>query len=372
MSRAKAQMHNIHINTGICEDNMVGQRILRSSLKRTSNGKMKHTMGIPKLRLSFACGGYDRMDALRSGEVQPHGIDLNFLTINNSRNLFDRCMRGQEFDASEMSASEYICNYASGERNFVAIPVFPNRAFRHGFITVNSNLISSPRDLEGKKVGVQAYTMTAAVRIRGVLAQAGVDLNTITWVEGALECPGPHGQPASSQSLRSVAIEHNKDPARGLSQLLADGEIAATIGAALPANLDTTNHLRRLFPDHKKVEIEYYQQCGIFPIMHLVVIKRSVVDQYPWIPGSLFDALTQSKDIALRRMKTMGSTRYMLPWLNDEIAETEIILGSDMWPYGLEPNRATLDILVDSLYNQAMIDKRPLLEDLFWPVEAIK
>lgn len=140
-----------------------------------------------RIPVSFACGGYDRMDALRLGEVKPTGVDLKFITIDNPREIFDRVMDGNEFDASEMSASEYICNHVNGSREFVAIPVFPSRAFRHGFITVDSAQVKCPKDLEGKKVGVQLYTMTAAVWIRGLLAQEGVDLGKIQWIEGAFE-----------------------------------------------------------------------------------------------------------------------------------------------------------------------------------------
>lgn len=341
-------------------------RSLRCSLVQTPHVTRELTMLTPRVRLSFACGGYDRMDALRKGDVQPQGIDLDFLTINNSRELFDRCMGEQEFDAAEMSASEYVRNYTTGDRDFVAIPVFPSRAFRHGFIAVNSDLVSSARDLEGKKVGVQVYTMTAAIWIREVLAQAGVDLSKITWIEGALERPGPHGRLASSKTLRNVTLEHNKDPVRGLSQLLADGEIAATIGAALPANLDERFNLRRLFPDYKTAERKYYQKTGVFPIMHLVVIKRSVVDKYPWVPSSLFEAFTESKAIAVNRRKLTG----MLPWFGNDMVEAENIFGAEIWSYGLEPNRATLEVFVESLYRQGMIYKKPLLKDLFWPVEG--
>lgn len=169
------------------------------------------------------------MLALQRGDIQPAGIALNYLTIDHPRDVFDRMMGGLEFDASEMSTSEYFCRYAAGFRELVAIPVFPSRAFRHSFIAVNENIVKQPSDLNGKRIGVQLYTMTAAVWIRGLLQQAGVDLSSITWVEGAVERPGSHGLPSAEPLLRPVKRERNES-SKSLSQLLEDGDIAATIG----------------------------------------------------------------------------------------------------------------------------------------------
>lgn len=182
-----------------------------------------------KIPITFACGPYDRMAALARGEIKPAGIDLNYVTIDHPRDVFDRMIGGLEFDASELSASEYICRYSAGFRDLVALPVFPSRVFRHGFIAVNENIIKKPEDLNGKKVGVQLYTMTAAVWIRGVLQQAGVDLSSITWVEGAVERAGSHGLPSAEPLLKPVKRVRNETD-KSLSQLLEDGEIAATIG----------------------------------------------------------------------------------------------------------------------------------------------
>jgi 4,5-dihydroxyphthalate decarboxylase len=301
-----------------------------------------------RVPISFACGLYDRMEALWSGEVRPQGIDLNFIVQNHPRDVFDRMAGGHEFDCSEMSLSEYVCRYTAGKRDFVAIPVFPSRAFRHGFIAVNSHIIKSPTDLNSKKIGVQLYTMTAAVWIRSLLKQCGVDLDTITWIEGSMESPEPHGKPTTLPPLKSIPITSNRS-GKSLSQLLEEGEIDATIGADLPPCFHKAAHVKRLFPDFKDAEKKYYKETGIFPIMHTVVIRSDVVEKHPFVATSLFNAFQDAKDVAFRRMRFTDALRYMLPWLTSEIDEIGEVFGGDPWPYGIEENRKTLEAAVECI-----------------------
>ena len=317
-----------------------------------------------RVPISFACGLYDRMEALWSGEIRPQGIDLHFIVQNHPRDVFDRMAGGHEFDCSEMSLSEYVCRYAAGKRDFVAIPVFPSRAFRHGFIAVNSHIIKSPTDLNSKKIGVQLYTMTAAVWIRSLLKQCGVDLDTITWIEGSMESPEPHGKPTTLPPLKPISITSNRS-GKSLSQLLEEGEIDATIGADLPPCFHKAAHVKRLFPDFKDAEKKYYKETGIFPIMHTVVIRSDVVEKHPFVATSLFNAFQDAKDVAFRRMRFTDALRYMLPWLTSEIDEIEEIFGGDPWPYGIEENRKTLEAAVECLFDQGMIGRRVSIEELF-------
>jgi 4,5-dihydroxyphthalate decarboxylase len=191
--------------------------------------------------------------SLYTGEIKAQGIDLNFIVHNHPRDVFDRMAGGHEFDCSELSLSKYVCRYAAGKRDFVAVPVFPPRAFRHGFIAVNSNTIKSPKDLNGKKMAVQLYTMTAAVWIRSILKQSGVELDTITWIEGSIESPGSHGKPTTLPPLKPISITSNTSK-KSLSQLLEDGEIDATIGADLPPCFGKAPNVKRLFPDFREAE----------------------------------------------------------------------------------------------------------------------
>lgn len=322
-----------------------------------------------RVPVTFAGLLYDRFQPLQSGEVVPEGIDLNFLALSHPRDVFDRMVGGKEFDASELSLSEYICRYAAGFRDFIALPVFPSRAFRHGYIAVNSNIVKEPKDLNGKKIGVPLYTMTAAVWIRSVLKQHGVDLDSIQWVQGSLMTAGAYGKPAAAPLTKPVNIIQN-DSDKSLSQMLEDGDIAATIGADLPPSFRTADHVNRLFPNSKEVEKQYFKEKGIFPIMHTVVVKRELVDKHPWLPSSLFHALSDAKEVARVRMRFLDALRYMLPWLPADIDEIDEIFGGDAWVYGVEPNRKTLEALVDALYDQAMISSKPTLEELFAPIRG--
>jgi 4,5-dihydroxyphthalate decarboxylase len=325
---------------------------------------------MPQLQMTFACGLYDRMMALYTGEVRPEGIDLDFIAVHDPRELFDRMMGGLEFDASEMSASEYIIRRAEGDKTLVAIPVFPSRIFRHGFIAVNDRMVQKPSDLNGKRVGVQRYTMTAAIWIRGLLQHDyGVDLSTIEWVEGAFETTGSHGWLAKLPLLKPVTITANTS-GKSLSQLLEDGDIQATIGADLPSCLARAPHIRRLFPDFRAAEKEYYRRRKIFPIMHIVVLRRDFYEDHPFVATSLFNALSEAKEIAYKRMRYLGALRYMLPWLAADLDEIDDVFEGDPWPYGIEPNRRALEALVQFLVEQSMLETVFPLEDLFVSVEA--
>jgi 4,5-dihydroxyphthalate decarboxylase len=323
------------------------------------------------VKLDFACGLYDRMLPLYTGEVKAAGVALNYLAIDSPREVFDRLAGGQEFDAAEFSSSEFVSRHCAGDRSFVAIPVFPSRVFRHGFVTVNRRKgIRTPKDLEGKRVGVPLYTMTAALFIRGMLQhEYGVDLGSIRWVQGAVNSVGGHGNPTVPPMLKPVAIENNAS-GRSLSDLLAAGEIDAIIGANIPDSLKTSPDVQRLFPDYREVEKAYYRDTGIFPIMHLVAIRRRFYEAYPQAVASFYDALCRSKELAFEKMHDLGTLRYMLPWMSADLDEIDEVFGGDPWPYGIEANRPTLTALVTYLAEQGLIAAPPRIEDLFVPVHV--
>lgn len=323
----------------------------------------------PKLR--FACGLYDRVIPLYSGEVKPEGIDFEFIGNDNPREIFDKMGARQEYDAAEMSSSEFVAGTSAGTNPFVAIPAFMSRVFRHGFIAINKHAgIKSPKDLEGKRVGVALYTMTAAVFIRGLLQnEYGVDLSTIRWVQGALEKAGSHGNPTVPPLVKKISIENNQS-AKSLSEMLSAGEIDAIAGASMPEGFGTDPNIQRLFPNFVEVEKDYYRRTRIFPIMHLVAIRKLVHEKHPEVAGSLYRALCESKRLALRKMEFTGALRSMLPWLPAHLEEQQAVMGRDPWPYGIEPNRPTLNALTLYLHQQGITDKMMPVDSLFVPVPA--
>ena len=326
---------------------------------------------MPGLPLTFACGLYDRMQALYTGEVRPEGIDLDFLAIDSPREIFDRLSGKGEFDVAEMSSSEFISRKSAGQCPFVAIPVFPSRAFRHGFIAVNRRSgIRSPKDLEGKRVGVPLYTMTAAIWIRGHLQhEYGVDLSTIRWVQGSTNSPGAHGEPTVLPLVRSVPIEDN-ETGKSISQLMEEGAVDANIGTSLPVSMRRNPDIQRLFPDFREVEKEFYARTRIFPIMHVLAIRREVYDRHPFVAASLYRAFCESRDVALAKMRYLGALRYMLPWIPADLDEIDQVFGGNPWPYGIEANRPTLEALVTYMVDQAVIAEPVAVDELFVPVDG--
>jgi 4,5-dihydroxyphthalate decarboxylase len=324
-----------------------------------------------KLELTMACGLYDRMLDLYRGDVRPDGITLNFIPMDGSagaREIFDRMAGNLEFDVAEMSSSEFIARKSAGQTSLVALPVFPSRVFRHGMCTFNRRSgIKSSKDLEGKRVGLPIYTMSAAVWMKGHLQHDyGVDISKIAWVEGAINHPGQHGHPSILPLLRPARIEKNTSD-KSLSDLLESGGIDAIIGTVLPDAFHTNPDIQRLFPNYREEEKSYYKRTKIFPIMHLLAMRRDVYEEHPFIASSLFDAMCESKERARRRMRDLGTLNYMLPWMTADIDELDEVFGGDAWPYGIEPNRPTLEALVTYLSDQAIINGPIPIDDLFVP-----
>jgi 4,5-dihydroxyphthalate decarboxylase len=317
------------------------------------------------LPITFACGLYDRMLALQTGEIKPDGIDLNFLVMDNPRQIFDRMSNNLEFDACEMSSSEFVSRLAAKKLPFVALPVFASRVFRHGFIVVNRKFVKSAKELEGKRVGVPLYTQTAAIFIRGLMQHdLGIDLGTIEWVEGAINEPGSYGNPSVMPMLKTVNKKPNTS-GKSLSDLLETGEIQAIIGSNLPRALKRHPDVVRLFPDYREREKDYFRRTRIFPIMHLIVIRNDVYENNPFVATSLYDAFCKAKDRAREKMRFSGTLRYMLPWLPADVEEIDEVFGGDCWPYGVEPNRPTLEALVTYMVEQGLIPESIPIEKLF-------
>ncbi|HEV8020295.1 MAG TPA: hypothetical protein VGP41_03460 [Candidatus Lustribacter sp.] len=317
--------------------------------------------------LTFGCGVYDRTVPLFTREVTVDGVDLTYVAIDEPREIFDRMARGDGFDLAEMSISEFVCRYDAGQNPFVALPVFLSRVFRHSMITVNRKTVRTPADLAGKRIGVPLYTMTAAVFQRGLLEHdCGVDLSGVHWVQGATNEATSHGDPTAMPLLAPVDIEQNAS-GRSLSDLLDAGEVDAVIGTSIPKAMATNPDIVRLFPDFRAVEQDYYRRTHIFPIMHTLVVQRSVYDRDPSLGPRLYKAFDAAKNLSRKRLMRNQTLSYMLPWLIDDVEEIGRVFGGDPWPYGVEPNRVTLEALVTYLHEQHMISRKIPIEELFAP-----
>ena len=318
-------------------------------------------MNIP---VTLACGPYDRTLALALGDVRPAGINLTYLRMPVEE-IFWRMTRHQEFDAAEMSLSSYLLRRSRGDDALLAIPVFTSRFFRHSCIFVNAAAgIERLEDLRGKRVGVPEYQMTAAVWIRGFLEDDyGVRPADVRWFRGGLEQPGRVEKLAIDiPGVEITPIGENQT----LSAMLAAGELDALMGARVPSSLDGVR-VRRLFPDYRAVEAEYFRRTGIFPIMHTVAIRRELLDRHPWVARSLYDAFCAAKAHALAQLGESAALTVSLPWLLAELEATRTLMGDDYWSYGVEPNRVALEALARYSHAQGLAARLVRIEELFAP-----
>jgi hypothetical protein len=277
-------------------------------------------------------------------------------------------MRHQEFEVAELSLSSYVISLQRDPAPFVAIPVFPSRSFRHGSIFVNSGSgIEAPEDLRGKRVGTPEFQLTAGVWVRGILAEHyGVPVNSVSYRTGGQERPG-RIEKASLDLPSDIRVEPIP-PDRTLSWMLAEGEIDALYTPRIPRPFVARDpRVRRLFRDVIGAEQAYYGATGIFPIMHVVAIRRDVYERYPWVAQSLFKAFILAKDDAWHRLYDSSALRFMLPWLNQQVEQAVQLLGSDYWSYGLDANQHTLATFLRYHQEQGLSGRLVRPEDLFAP-----
>jgi len=319
--------------------------------------------------LTIACSPYDRMQALRDGAVQIEGVDLTFVAIESAQEIFARMVRGHAFDVAEMSLAHYITMRTRGELPFIALPVFPSRVFRHGFVYVNRKSgITKPKDLEGRRIGLRDHWHTAAVCIRGLLSdEYGVSFDGVEWIEGGVNGPMPRAAETEIRPDRPLKLGFAAPP-RTLSDMLARGEIDAIIGSTEPRCFGRHPDVVRLFPDPGAVERDYFRRTGIFPIMHTLIMPEALYQRHPWIAESVYKAMEESKRIALQARRQFGALRYMFSWLAEHVAEIDDLFGGDAFPYGLEANRKPLESFIGNLAAQGFIPTAVPVEPLFTPI----
>jgi len=320
-----------------------------------------------KLRLSLACWDYDRVAALRTGEVRADGLELVFLAQPVEETFF-RMLRHLEFDVAEMSLSSYAVSLARKDPPFIAIPVFPSRFFRHSSIYVSAKSgIRRPADLKGRRIGVPEYQMTAPVWIRGILAdEYGVKAEQVQYLTGGEEQPGREEK--LKLSLPKKFRVRRIGPRQTLARMLAEGEIDALYTARAPSTFRTRpRQVRRLFPDFQKVELDYWRRTRIFPIMHTVVIRRERYRAHPWIAQSLHKAFAEAQRRTYRSLGETAALKAMLPWLAAHVEEARREMGENWWPYGYAPNRHVLETFLRYHHEQGLSPRRLDPEQLFAP-----
>jgi 4,5-dihydroxyphthalate decarboxylase len=318
-----------------------------------------------KLRINLACGDYDRTRALKEGAIGVDGIDLNYMALEPEE-VFWRMFQYEEFDASELSMSGYVLERARGNHRFIAMPVFTSRMFRHSCVYINTDTgVERPEDLKGKAIGVPEYHMTAALWMRGVLHhEYGVKSSDVIWRTGGQEKPGRRER----VELRLPPGIHVEPigPTETLNEMFEHGAIAALITPRMPhALMKSHPNIKRLFPDYRRVDEEYYKKTRIFPIMHAVVLKESVYRENPWVAASLYKAFNRAKEICLREMYNTSTLRYSIPWLIPEIEREREIFGEDLWPYGAGANRHVIEKLVEFSFEQGLAERIISMEELF-------
>lgn len=321
-----------------------------------------------QLPVSVCFWNYDRTMPMADGRVAIEGCDAAF-DIRRPEDAFHRAFYHAEYDITELSFSRFMARYSEDDVAYDVIPVFPSRAFRHGALFVRSDRgIETPGDLKGKSLGLLDFEMTAALVARGMLIDDhDVAAQDISWVVGAVEDDGGHiPQGASKSTAQGVEIRLAPE-GRSLSALLADGDIDGIVGLYEPSCMAGGAPVKRLFPDWRGTEQDYYRRTGIFPIMHTVAIRKTLLAENPWLARAVFKAFCDAKDIAVAELQVPQASKVTLPWVVAEYAATAEIMGGDVWPYGFAANRTVIEAMIRWSRNDGLLARPLTADELFVP-----
>ena len=328
------------------------------------------------LKLSLACWNYDRTRSLMDGTVRPQGIELTYLNVFPAE-TFQRMVKYREFDVSELGFKFYVSSLELDDPPFIAIPVFPLRFFRHSAIFVNTTSgIHSPSDLIGKRVGEPfAYGHDAAIWARGILSdEYGVPVDSVTYHVGAVDLQfqrdfTPFPLPPN---IRIEQIGRDQT----LDAMLESGDIDALYSAIVPPSLTRGSpRVARLFADFEDVERAYFAKTQIFPIMHVIVVKKELYRRFPWIAQSLYKAFNDAKRKAYAAYQTSGifqHAAFTIPWLSAHLEENRVLMGDDLWPYGFAPNRKAIETFLRYHHEQGLSKRLLTAEELFAPETLVE
>jgi 4,5-dihydroxyphthalate decarboxylase len=318
------------------------------------------------LNLSVAVGDYDRTRPLLDGAVQIDGVDPVYMTLAPEE-IFFRAFRAVEFDVSELSMSSFAVKTARNECPYVGLPVFVSRAFRHTSIYVRTDRIRSPADLKGKKVGLPEYQLTACVWARAILEDDhGVKPSDIHWIRGGIEEPG-RPEKISVKLPPGVRLE-NAPEGVTISEMLAKGDIDGFIAPRPPARAARSHpHIGWLFPDPTAAAKDYFRRTGIFPIMHIVGVRRELAERHAWLPAALYKAFEQAKAMALAKLSDTSATKVTLPFVEEQLKMARELMGDDFWSYGVAANRKVLETFLRHHHAQGLSSRLVSVEEMFHP-----
>jgi len=319
------------------------------------------------LQLSLAVCDYDRTRAIFDGRATIEGCDLAAVALEPEES-FHRAFKFQEFDVSEISMSSYLLTTARGEAHYVAIPAFVSRLFRHSAIYIRTDRgIARPADLRGRTLGVPEYQMTANVWVRGILTdEYGVKPSDISWRRGGLEQPGREER---ARIKLPADVDYQAIPEhRTLSDMLAAGELDGVMSARAPSCfLAGAPHVGRLFPDYPAAEASYFRKTGVFPIMHAIGIRRTLVEKHPWLAVSVYKAFLRAKELCMRELGQIGHLATSLPWSVAEYDHVRGLMGEDFWSYGVAKNRHVLATLARYSFEQGLSARQVDVDEMFVP-----
>jgi 4,5-dihydroxyphthalate decarboxylase len=295
--------------------------------------------------------------------VRIDGVDPTFMTLSPEE-IFFRAFRTEDFDICECSLSSFTVKTAAGNCPYVGVPAFVSRMFRHTSMYVRTDRIKKPEDLKGKKIGLPEYQLTANVWARAVLEDDfGVKPKDIHWIRGGIEHAGRPEKISIKlpDGVRLDSAPENKT----ISQMLADGDIDGFMAPRPPA-VQSPN-IGWLFSDPVAAAKDYFKRTGIFPIMHLIGVRKTLAEKHPWLPGAVFKAFEQSKATAMAALADTSATKVTMPFVEERISEARELMGEDYWPYGLEANRKTLETFLRHHHAQGLSSRLVTPDELFHP-----
>ena len=318
-----------------------------------------------KLNLSLAVGPYDRTRALIDGSVQIDGVTPTCMALSPEE-IFFRAFRHAEFDICELSLSSFTVKTAQGGGAYVGVPAFVSRAFRHTSIYVRTDRIKKPEDLKGKRVGLPEYQLTANVWARAILEDDyGVKPTDIHWVRGGIE-DAARPEKISIKLPADIKLDDAPD-GKSISTLLKEGAIDGFMAPRPPSLPKNTPNVGWLFSDPVAAAKDYFKRTRIFPIMHMVGVRRTLAEQHPWLAGAVFKAFNEAKTVALAQLSDTSATKVTLPFVEERLAEARALMGEDFWSYGLNANRKTLETFLRHHHSQGLSPRLMKPEDLFHP-----